>query len=136
MKVKSTLLAALAAAALALALLATGCGDQEPSPEQQVRTTLDDFGKATTGRDYQALCDRIFAPQLVDKLKQVGLPCEVALQQSLGAVKDPRITVGKITVTDKLAKAEIRTSASGQEPSQDTIELVPVDGTWRISSLG
>jgi hypothetical protein len=122
--------------ALAVTVAITGCGKEEPTPEQQVRQTLDDFGKATTNRDYQALCDRIFAPQLVDKLKQVGLPCEVALQQSLGDVKDPRISVGKVTVGGKLAKAEVRTSAAGQRPSQDTIELVPVGDTWRISSLG
>ena len=123
--------AALAALALALA----GCG-AGPSDEEKVRQTLDDFGKAATAKDYQALCDHILAPQLVEKLKQVGLPCEVALQQSLGAVKDPRITIGKITVTDKLAKAEVRTSATGEQPSQDTVELVPVDDSWRISSLG
>ena len=122
-------------AALAVMALA-GCGEAKPSPEEQVRQTLDQFGKATTNKDYQALCDRILAPQLVDKLKQVGLPCEVALQQSLGEVKDPRITIGKITVTDKVAKAEVRTSASGQKPSQDTVELVPVGDSWRISSLG
>ena len=72
----------------------------------------------------------------MDKLKQVGLPCEVALQKSLANVKDPHITVGKVTVTDKLAKAEVRTSASGQRPSQDTVELIPVGDSWRISSLG
>jgi hypothetical protein len=124
---------ALVAAVVALALAGCGAG---PSDEDKVRQTVDDFGKATAAKDYQALCDRILAPQLIDKLKQVGLPCEVALQQSLGEVKDPRITVGKITVSDKLAKAEVRTSASGQQPSQDTLELVPVDDGWRISSLG
>ena len=118
-----------------LALALAGCGSG-PSDEQKVRQTLTDFGKATTSKDYQALCDDIFAPQLVDKLKQVGLPCEVALQKSLSDVKDPHITVGKVTVTDKLAKAEIRTSASGEQPSQDTVELVPVGDGWRISSLG
>ena len=60
---------ALAAAALAAALLA-GCGDSGPSAEQQVRTTLDEFGRATAAKDYQALCDRIFAPQLVRKLNR------------------------------------------------------------------
>lgn len=123
-------------AALAAVMIATaGCGGG-PSDEEQVRQTIDDFGKATAAKDYQALCGRILAPELVDKLKQVGLPCEVALQQSLGQVKDPRLTVGKITVGDKVAKAEVRTSANGQKPSQDTIELVPVDDSWRISSLG
>jgi hypothetical protein len=123
------------AAVTVLAFSIAGCGGG-PSDEEQVRQTVTDFGKATQAKDYQALCDRIFAPQLVDKLKQVGLPCEVALQKSLGDVKDPRITVGKITVTDKLAKAEVRTSASGEQPSQDTVELVPVGDGWRISSLG
>lgn len=124
-----------AALALALVAFAAGCGSG-PSDEEQVRQTLTDFGTATTSKDYQALCDDIFAPQLVDKLKQVGLPCEVALQKSLADVKDPHITVGKVTVTDKVAKAEVRTSASGEQPSQDTVELVPVGDGWRISSLG
>ena len=124
------------AVALATVALLAGCGDSGPTATEQVRTTLDEFGRATAAKDYQALCDHILAPALIEKLKQVGLPCEVALQQSLGDVKDPRITVGKITVIDKVAKAEVRTSASGQKPSQDTVELVPVDDTWRISSLG
>jgi hypothetical protein len=123
----------LAAVVLAVALAGCGAG---PSDEEKVRQTLDDFGKATSSKDYQALCDHILAPALIEKLKQVGLPCEVALQQSLGDVKDPRIAIGKITVKDNLAKAEVRTSASGQQPSQDTVELVPVDDSWRISSLG
>jgi hypothetical protein len=129
--VRHALIAALAAVALALA----GCG-AGPSDQEKVRQTLDDFGKATAAKDYQALCDHVLAPKLIEKLKQVGLPCEIALQQSLGDVKDPRITIGKITISDNLAKAEVRTSASGQQPSQDTVELVPVDDTWRISSLG
>jgi hypothetical protein len=30
----------------------------------------------------------------------------------------------------------VRTSAAGEEPSQDTLELVNLDGVWKISSLG
>ncbi len=129
---------ALTTAALAAALLA-GCGDSGPSAEQQVRTTLAEFGRATAAKDYQALCDEVFAPKLVDKLGQVGLPCELAMQRSFEDVENPRLTIGKITVAkdEKSAKAEIRSSASGQDPSQDTVELVPVgDKGWRISSLG
>ena len=128
---------ALGAAAVATALLA-GCGS-DPTPQQQVRETLDEFGRATAAKDYQALCDRVFAPKLVDKLTEVGLPCEVAMQRSFEDVKDPRLTIGKITVADdeKSAEAEVRTSASGQTPSQDTVTLVPVeDEGWRVSSLG
>lgn len=120
---------------LAFALLA-GCGESEPSPEAQVRQTLTDFGRATSAKDYRALCEEIFAPQLVQELDQVGLPCEVAMRQSLEDVEDPSITVGEITVTDARASAEVRSSAKGQRPSQDTVGLVELDGAWRISSLG
>jgi hypothetical protein len=128
---------ALAAIVVAGALLA-GCGDSEPTAEQQVRETLDEFGRATAAKDYQALCDRVFAPQLVEKLTQVGLPCEVAMQQSFEDVENPRLTIGKITVAadEKRATAEVRSSATGQTPSQDEVELVPVEAGWRVSSLG
>jgi hypothetical protein len=128
---------ALAAAAVAAALLA-GCGDAEPTAREQVRQTLDEFGRATAAKDYQALCDRVFAPELVTKLTQVGLPCEVAMQQSFEDVENPRLTIGEITVApdEKRATAEVRTSATGQTPSQDRVELVPVKAGWRVSSLG
>jgi len=128
---------ALTAAAAAAALLA-GCGDDGPTAQEQVRTTLDEFGRATQAKDYQALCDKVFAPQLIAKLTQVGLPCEIAMQRSFEDVEDPRLTIGRITVAkdEKSAKAEVRSSASGQSPSQDTVELAPVKDGWRISSLG
>jgi hypothetical protein len=127
---------ALAAAALAAALVA-GCGSG-PSAQEQVRDTLDELGRATAAKDYQALCDEVFAPKLVEKLQQVGLPCEIAMQRSFEDVQNPRLTIGKITVAkdEKSATAEVRSSASGQAPSQDTVELVPVDDGWRVSSLG
>jgi hypothetical protein len=127
---------ALAAAALAAAVLA-GCGGG-PSTQEQVRATLDELGRATAAKDYQALCDEVYAPKLVEKLTQVGLPCEIAMQRALEHVENPRLTIGRITIAkdEKSAKAEVRSSASGQAPSQDTLELVPVDDGWRVSSLG
>jgi hypothetical protein len=123
-----------AALAFALAAVIAGCGGG-PSDEEQVRQTLTDFGRATQAKDYQALCDRILAPSLIDQVKRVGLPCEVALQQALGDVKDPRLTIGRITIEGERAKAEVRTSASGQKPSQDVVELQRIDDDWRISAL-
>ncbi len=60
------------------------------------------------------------------------------MQRSFEDVQNPRLTIGEITVAkdEKSATAEVRSSASGQAPSQDTVELVPVDDGWRVSSLG
>ena len=124
-------LAALAAAALVLA----GCGDDKPSDEDQVRTTLTSFSRATAAKDYQTICDKLLAPTLIDDLKKIGLPCEIALQQGLGDVRQPRLLVGAVTVKGKRATADVRSSAEGQAPSKDTIELVRTDAGWRISSL-
>jgi hypothetical protein len=125
----------LLAPVLVLALLA-GCGDTGPTPEQQVRTTVSDFGRATADHDYKTLCDRILAPKLVEDVTSIGLSCEAALKRGLGTVEDPHLTIGRVQIDGDQASAEVRTSASGQEPSKDTLKLVKVNGTWKISSLG
>ena len=123
------------AAGLALAVVLSGCGDSGPTDEQQVRNTLNAFSKATAAKDYQRLCDKILAPSLIADLKKIGLPCEIALQQGLGEVKQPRLIVGDVTVKGKTATAQVRTSAEGQPPSSDTIELERTDEGWQIASL-
>jgi Putative lumazine-binding len=123
------------APAVALLVL-VGCGEGGPTPEEQVRSTVTAFGRATAAKDYQTLCDRLLAPSLVEDVESIGLPCEVALRQGLGAVREPRLTIGRIEVKDDTASAEVRTAAAGEEPSKDTLELVNLDGEWKISSLG
>jgi hypothetical protein len=125
-----------AAAAAALALAAAGCGKDEPSDEEQVREAVAAFGRATAAKDYQQLCDRLLARSLVEEVEQIGLPCEVALQQGLGEVEDPKLTIGRVTVQDDKARAEVRTAAANQPPSRDTLQLVRAEDGWRISSLG
>ena len=122
-----------AAAALAAAALVAGCGSG-PSDEQLVARTVNAFARASAAHDYATLCSRILAPSLVSQVTQIGLPCEKALQRGLGNVRDPRVTVGAVQVTGDRASAEVRSSAEGETPSQDTVELVRVGGRWRISS--
>jgi len=122
-------------ALLAVAAVLAGCGEKEPTPEEQVRTTLTSFSRATAAKDYQKLCDKLLAPSLVSDLKKIGLPCEIALQQGLGDVRQPRLIVGTVTVDGKKAVAEVQTSAEGQAPSKDSIELERTDAGWRIASL-
>jgi hypothetical protein len=120
---------------LALAIVLAGCGAKEPTDEEQVRTTLTAFSRATAAKDYQKLCDKLLAPSLISDLKKIGLPCEIALQQGLGDVRQPRLIVGTVTVDGKKAVAEVQTSAEGEAPSKDSIELERTDAGWRIASL-
>jgi len=46
-----------------------------------------------------------------------------------------QLTVGTVKVDGTTASAQIRTSAAGEQPSHDTLQLVKVDGHWRISAL-
>jgi hypothetical protein len=123
------------AAVLALALAVGGCGDAGPTDEEQVRTTLTAFSEATAAKDYQRLCDKLLAPSLIADVKKIGLPCEIALQQGLGEVKQPKLIVGNVTVEGTKATAQVRTSAQGQPPSSDTVELERTENGWRIASL-
>ena len=120
----------------ALALLLAGCGQSGPTDEDLVRRTVLDFGRATAAKDYRSLCRRILAPALVEEVRSIGLPCEVALEQGLGEVREPRLTVGRISIDGDRASAQVETSAANQDPSRDTLRLERVNGQWRIASLG
>ena len=113
----------------------SGCGGGA-SDEEQVHTAVQAFAEATAAKDYQRLCDELLAPKLVEEVEAAGLPCEVALKQGLGDVKEPKLTIGHVTVDGDSATADVRTSAAGEAPSRDTLKLTRIHGRWRIASLG
>jgi hypothetical protein len=126
-------LVAVVAGALCAGL--AGCGEAAPSEERRVRDVLVAFGRATAAKDYRRLCRELLAPSLLEEVSAIGLPCETAVRTALEDLEDPRLTVGAIVVTGERATAQVRTSAAGQEPSRDVVQLEKVDGNWRIASL-
>jgi hypothetical protein len=121
---------------VAVAAALAGCGSSGPSDSELVARTVAAFGRATAAKDYATLCDRLLSPSLIGKVEQIGLPCRRALAKALGSVRDPRLTIGEIAVKGDHATAQIRTSATGEAPSRDTLALERVRGSWRIASLG
>ena len=103
---------------------------------QQVRQTVTDFGRAVANKDYKRICKELFAPRLTEQLRQVNLACEAAMTRAFDSLHDPRVSVGAVKVDGTNASAQVRSSAAGEAPSQDTIGLVKLGGRWRISSLG
>jgi ketosteroid isomerase-like protein len=121
-------------AVLAISGAFAGCG-QGPSDTDKVHDVVEAFGKASAAKDYQRLCDDLLAPKLVSDVESAGLPCEAALKQGLGSVSAPKLTIGEIKVSGDSATADVQSSARGEKPSRDTLQLVRVDDSWRIASL-
>ncbi|MCP9489497.1 MAG: nuclear transport factor 2 family protein [Solirubrobacteraceae bacterium MAG38_C4-C5] len=115
-----------------LALVAAGCGK---SDFEQVETTMQDFATGIAEEDYTGLCDDILAGELVVSVRSVGLDCPVALSLALEEVQAPRLEIVDIDIEDDEALARVRTTAEGQEPSEDAVRLVKQDGDWRVASL-
>ena len=124
------------AAAILAALALTGCGGtREPSDEEKGRATLATFADATAKKDYQRLCDELFAEELVEQVRRT-VPCEVALQNSsLDDAKDPKLEIKRINVEGDVANAVVASSAANQRPSEDTVRLVKEGDDWRIQAL-
>jgi putative lumazine-binding protein len=122
------------AAVLAVSGVFFGCGGG-PSDTERVHDVVEAFGEASAAKDYQRLCDDLLAPKLVSEVESAGLPCELAVKQGLGDVSAPQLTIGTIRVKGDSATADVQSSAKGEQPSRDTLQLVRVDDSWRIASL-
>ena len=119
--------------AAAVAVAGWGCGQ---SDEDQVRQTLRAFGQAVAAKDSERLCKDLLAKELLDRLAQAGVPCDVALSRGLAGASQPTLRVLKVDVrSDRLAYAVVRTSAANQQPSTDTFRVLKERGRWRVGSL-
>ena len=107
----------------------------EPDSDDEVRDTLDRYAAATREKDYQSLCDDLYASELVDRIRAAGLPCEVALRTGLEDRQNPQLQVLSVEVTGDTANARVRSTAAGEVPSVDTVGLVKEDDDWRVASL-
>jgi hypothetical protein len=106
-----------------------------PDDNKQVRETLDKYAKATREKDYQTLCDSLYATDLVERIRSAGLPCEVALRTGLQDRQNPRLEVRAVEVNGDQALAKARASATGEVPAVVTIRLVREGDDWRVASL-
>jgi hypothetical protein len=130
-------------AALAVVGLLSGCGaDSEPaattsapSQDTAVRAVVAKFGIATQKKDYRQICEQLLSPELVARIEDVGLPCEGAMKQGLGGVRSPTLQITDVSIDRSKALVSVHTTAAGQKPSDDALQLVLEDGGWKIASL-
>ena len=106
-----------------------------PDDNEAVAETLDNYAAATRDKDYQTICDDLYAKDLVERVRAAGLPCEVALRTGLEDRQNPRLEVLGVEVNGDQALARVRSTAGGEVPSTDLVRLVKEDGDWRVISL-
>ncbi len=123
-------------AVVVVAVLVLRGGGGGGNDEKQVRASLAGFTQAIAQKDYQAICQRYLATNLLDQLAQIQLSCRRALARStLGSVQSPTLTVTGVKITGTTALADVHSGAAGQKPLDGTMELIREGGLWRIRSL-
>ncbi len=108
----------------------------EPNREEEVRAALDRYAAATRDKDYQTLCDELLASDLVERIRNAGLPCEVALRTGLEERRNPTLKVLSVEVDGDRAVARVSGSAAGEVPGTANYRLVREEDDWRIASSG
>ena len=114
------------------ALVLAGCG---VSAHQQVEAKVQQFAHATANRDYATLCNEVLAPALVAHLTAAGISCKQAMKIFTESVKNPTISVSKVTVNGSRASAVVLAKATGQPSSREAIQLIKTSKGWRLDSL-
>jgi hypothetical protein len=122
------------------AAAAAGCGaDTEGGgsggDDTAVRAVVARFGVATRDHDYQTICDDLLADNLVSNIETIGLPCESALQKGLGDVHNATLRITDVSIAGSRALVSVHTTADGQPPSDDALQLIKESGRWKIASL-
>ncbi|MDX6676639.1 MAG: hypothetical protein QOE31_691 [Solirubrobacteraceae bacterium] len=134
-KLRGRPLAVAGGAILVLLIIAVITLKPGPDSDKQVRDTLDRYAQATRDKDYQTLCDDLYASALVERIRSAGLPCEVALKTGLEERRNPQLRVLAVEVTGDQAAAKVRSTAIGEVASVDTVRLLKEGDGWRVSSL-
>ena len=123
-------------AVVVVAVVGLGAGGGGGNTDaKQVRATLLAYTQASAAKDYTTICKRFLAPTLLDKLRQIQIPCRVALKRGLGSVQMPTLVVDSVKVTGTTALADVQAGAANQKPLAGTIELIKAGGLWRDLSL-
>lgn len=129
-----------AGAAVCSIALAPGC-DRASEPPREVSAqakavgaTVEALERAIARRDFETVCRRLLTRAVREQAG--GRRCPAMLRRTARGVRDPRIWIRSISIQGSRAEAKVVTTAAGQAPAPDTIELVREDGGYRVAALG
>jgi hypothetical protein len=121
-------------------LALSGCslgGDKEAKPARgapsAVAATVQALDQAIRARDYRGICNEIFSAAA--RRRAGGADCERLLRSGAADVRRPRLRILGIRIEGKRATVRVRSTAAGQRPLVDEVELVHERGAYRVSAL-
>lgn len=123
-------------------VLAAGCGDTERAPAprdvagpaRQVARVVDRLETAVRTRDFKTVCRDLLTPAARERAG--GAKCAPTMSKSAAGVRRPRIRVLSINVNGRRAEAQIRSSATGQAPLEETLLLHRSGDGYRVAAIG
>lgn len=128
-------------AALAL-VFAAGCGgggDPKPKPitgpPKEVADTVKAFETATEAKQFARICRDLFTQRIVEEVGG-SRECPRFLRRNAEGLEQARILITNIRVQGNTAVVNAVTTADGQAPVRDTIQLLRERGRFRIAALG
>lgn len=128
-------------ASLAL-VLAAGCGgggDSRPKPisgpPKEVADTVKAFEAATEAKEFARICRDLFTRRIVEEVGG-SRECPRFLRRNAEGLEEARILITNIRVRGGNATVDAVTTAEGQAPVRDTIQLLRERGRFRIAALG
>ena len=121
------------ALALLTAAAVTGCGSND---SHQVHAKVEQFVRAVAARDATTVCRQVLAPSLTNRFAIEGLSCEQGMKIFMASVQDPTLTVGRVSVKQNQALAQVLTGAHCQRLALAQLHLVKTKAGWRIDSEG
>ena len=129
-----TVLALTTAAALAGCAGGAARAPRAEGPAQDVANVVKALERATAEKDYNEICFELLSDRV--RAEVGGVRCPGRLRRTAGEIEDPRIQIRTIRLRGDEATVDVVTSARGQAPAPDAIELARERGRWRISALG
>jgi hypothetical protein len=126
-------------AVLVIALLVARLSGGDDTPEvsgaaKDVVATVMQFQSALAGRDWEAICNRLYTSHA--RAAAGGAKCPTTLAQSAGGLREPRVKILSVVVRGEAATVTVAASVNGKPPVTDAIQLVREGGRFRVASAG
>jgi hypothetical protein len=127
-----------AVAALSCVLLLVACGTnghqrRARGPAAQVADTVNALQHDLLTRDWADLCDQVFSSEA--RAQAGGEGCADFVRNGAAGLRGERIRIRSVDVKDGKASVDVMTTAKGQAPVPETIDLVLENGRYRVSAL-